>query len=339
MNPCMLGNLRSVLVCLLVSVGYFSGWTQQIKVWQVYADNQHNAFTSLIRHGRHYYCAFRSGEHHVYGKDGVIKVLRSVDGRRWKEHTTLKMAGLDLRDPKLSVTPDGRIMALIGGSRYRDKELLGQKTHVSLSNKRGKKFSNPQPIQLPEDLASSFDWLWRVTWQQERGYGVLYQGGQAQTTLIVTSDGIRYEEITKLALDGRPNEATIRFDQDDRMFIMHRREEGDQLGYWGVSHQPFHKWDWKPMQYRLGGPDFCVIEGKFLAGTRMYQSSGQSVGLLVGDDEGEFEPLYEFPSEGDCSYPSFLVEEDRVLMTYYATKDGSTDIYIAVIPIDFIQNH
>ena len=50
--------------------------------------------------------------------DGKIRVLVSEDGERWTSLCLLAKKDVDLRDAKLSVTPDGRLMVLMGGSYY-----------------------------------------------------------------------------------------------------------------------------------------------------------------------------------------------------------------------------
>jgi len=145
-----------------------------IKVSRIYSDENYNAFTSLIKFKDRFYCAFRSGEKHVYGKDGIIKILTSKDGSAWKEIGVIGLKGFDLRDPKLSITPDGRIMVTMGGSIYKGKELLGGIPHVAFSNTDGAQFSYPRPINLEAGLKGEFDWLWSLTWFQGTGYGGLY---------------------------------------------------------------------------------------------------------------------------------------------------------------------
>ena len=223
-------------------------------------------------------------------------------------------------------------MLLAGGSVYHDKELLSQKTHVCFSDSDGMNFSTLIPIELEDDVESDFDWLWRVTWFGEHAYGVLYQKDQRNTALVRTNDGVHYEHLTRFDFAGRPNEATIRFLSDGTMAIMHRREEDDQMGYWGTSRAPFVNWEWQPMDLRLGGPDFCVLDdGKIVVGTRIYQSSGHYVGILLGNRKGVFREIFKLPSGGDCSYPGFVVEEDRILMSYYASHEGQAKIYLAKI--------
>src|SRR5688572_28517770 len=89
------------------------------KIWDV---GRHNAFTDLIRYQNQWFCTFREGEHHV-GGDGKIRVLVSRDGKKWESAALLEENGIDLRDPKFSITPDERLMLVIGGSVYEGKTL------------------------------------------------------------------------------------------------------------------------------------------------------------------------------------------------------------------------
>jgi hypothetical protein len=58
-----------------------------------------------------WYCTFREAEGHV-GGDGK-RVLESTDGKG-VDRSRLSEDGIDLRDPKMSVTPDDRLMIVAG---------------------------------------------------------------------------------------------------------------------------------------------------------------------------------------------------------------------------------
>src|SRR5437763_12317935 len=92
-----------------------------VKIWDA---GKHNAFTDLIRWRGKWYCTFREADAHV-GGDGQLRLLESADGTTWESAALLGEEGVDLRDPKLSITPDGRLMIVAGGSVYKDKKLVG----------------------------------------------------------------------------------------------------------------------------------------------------------------------------------------------------------------------
>ena len=171
------------MICLLAffCVGYIFPNSGDIDytITKIWDKAPHNAFTDLIKFKGRYYCAFREGTGHIPEKDGSgdgeIRVLVSDDGVAWKSSVLLAKKGFDLRDAKLSVTPDGRLMVLMGGSIYDKAELKGRIPHVSFSDRKGEKFSDPQPVTVDANIRSNTDWLWRVTWYKKTGYGIVYQ--------------------------------------------------------------------------------------------------------------------------------------------------------------------
>ena len=52
---------------------------------------------------------------------GVTRVFSSDDGSAWSSEAVVSEEGVDLRDSKLTITPDGRLMLLMGGSVYDEK--------------------------------------------------------------------------------------------------------------------------------------------------------------------------------------------------------------------------
>ena len=131
-----------------------------VSVTRIWDGGAHNAFTDLIRWRDRWYCTFREGDAHV-GGDGRIRVLVSTDGEQWTSAVLVGEAGIDLRDPKLSITPDDRLMIVAGGSVYEGKRSLGRQPRVMFS-RDGTTWSDPQRV-LEEG-----DWLWRVTWHDGR---------------------------------------------------------------------------------------------------------------------------------------------------------------------------
>ena len=137
-----------------------------ISVKKIWNAGQHNAFTDLIRFNDKWWCTFRESRAHV-GGNGKIRLLVSNDGEDWQSAALLSEDGVDLRDPKLSITPDHRLMFNLGGSVYEEKVLKERQSRVAFS-KDGTNWSAPQRI------LEKGDWLWRVTWNKEKAYGIAY---------------------------------------------------------------------------------------------------------------------------------------------------------------------
>ena len=313
------------------------------KIWDAVP---HSAFTDLIRFNDEFYCTFREGTGHIPGKktgdgdgDGEIRVIKSKDGETWESVALLKKKGYDLRDSKISVTPDGRLMLTIGGSIYIDGRLTDRHPQVSFSDKNGANFSDPQPMLLDPAIRSEKDWVWRVTWHKGIGYGVVYraEGAAWGSALIKTKDGVNYDLVQTFNIDGRPNEATVRFDDKDTMYILLRRESGGFSGVLGESKFPYTDWTWKELGKRLGGPDFIFLpSGKILIGSRAYDN-GVATALYRLDEADKMIEIVRLLSGGDTSYPAFVIHNGTLWMSYYSSHEGKTSIYLAKFPLDEIE--
>ncbi len=326
--------------------------SSDIKVKKIWDSAEHSAFTDLLKFNKSYYCSFREGSGHVPGTNGLIRILKSSDGENWESHALIAKEGIDLRDPKLSITPDGKIMVIMGGSFYSNGELLGCEPQVSFSDKSGTQFSAPEKVTIDPEIVSWGNWIWGVTWYKGTGYAIDYQiksqesRGSTTIYLVKTTDGNNFEKVTKLDLDGAPNEATIRFDEKGTMFVVIRREQENKMGVWAKSEAPYNKWDFKDMNFRLGGPNFVFLDNeKVILGSRAFGSevntslfgSGVYTALFLGTKEGDFEEIVHLPSGGDTSYPGLVLDKDRLLVSYYSSHEGKTSIYIAEIPLQIIS--
>lgn len=336
-------RLRIIMICLLAATSLTAARAQDVSfsVAKIWDNGMHNAFTSIEEFKGEYYITFREGESHIFDKngnaEGKIRILHSKDGVKWEALPAIGKKGYDLRDPKFSITPDGRLMVIIGGSIYRNKELVGSQPHVMFSSD-GRNFSEPQPVNVDSRFRTERDWLWRVTWHNGVGYTVSYgrnEQGQTPLYLYSTTDGINYKHIQSFQIDNFPNEATIRFLKDGRMAILIRREQGDRECFWGVSNAPYTEWEWKKMGTFLGGPDFIVLDDEHIvAGGRTFLTSVPKTSLLTGNKDGVFEQTLVLPSGGDTSYPGFIVVGDKLWVSYYSMHNSkNASIHLAKIPL------
>jgi hypothetical protein len=316
---------------LITGANAFSADPELVSVKKIWDAGKHNAFTDLIRFRNRFYCTFREADAHV-GGDGGLRVLVSEDGASWKS-ALLKEEGIDLRDPKLSITPDGRLMMAAGGSVYRGTTtIMGRQPRVAFS-KDGSNWTKTQ-----RTLAEG-DWLWRVTWNDDVAYGVSYRTEPREKnskasdwliTLYSSKDGVKYAPVTDLEVPGRPNETTLRFLPDDTMIAMVRREAGSKLGWIGSSKPPYTKWSWHETKHRMGGPNFIRLpNGRMWAGSRSYPGGAKTV--LARMSPTSYEPVLTLPSRGDTSYPGLVWHDDLLWMSYYSSHEGKTSIYLAKI--------
>lgn len=310
------------------------------KIWDT---GKHNAFTDLIRFNDQWYCTFREADAHV-GGDGKLRVLSSPDGEKWASAALLTEKGIDLRDPKLSVTADGRLMIVAGGSVYEGTKLLGRQPRVAFS-KDGRDWT-PTKRVLTEG-----EWLWRVTWHDGKCYGVSYDASQRATEkakeaaktgkaepgpaewklkLWVSTDGEKFELVTHLDVPGHPNETTLRFAPGGEMVALVRREGGNTKGWVGTSKAPYKEWAWKELPARIGGPNFVFLkDGATVAAVRLYDTKVRTSLCLLDPAGGKLDEALKLPSGGDTSYAGLVWHDGLLWVSYYSSHEGKSAIYLA----------
>lgn len=337
--------MKTNLVCLLLLIiGSVSA--QDISVKKIWSNGIHNAFPSIIEFKGKYYCSFREGETHIFDSqgnaEGKVRIIASADGEEWESVALLSKPEYDLRDPKLSITPDGKLMVIIGGSIYKNKELKGRIPQVSFSAD-GKTFSAPIPTRIDKKVKSGMDWLWRVCWNDKTGYVVNYElvnKDEAKIALLKTTDGVDYKLVTKIDIPDFPNETTVRVMPDKEMLMMVRQERGDQMGLWGRSYPPYTQWTFTKMDMRLGGPDFIPLADDLLvAGSRSHavEANPQTL-IMTGSRDGNFISKIILPSGKDNSYPGFLVVGDELWVCYYSSHESEfANMYLAKIPLKSLR--
>ncbi len=128
----MLYNYQKLILALFVvlisSGSVFSQKTPEqdkiISVERIWDRAGHNAFTDMVHYNGMFYCVFRESATHKPDQNekfiinGSIRMIASEDGQNWASVTHIYEKDVDLRDPKLSVMPDNRLMLLMGGSIY-----------------------------------------------------------------------------------------------------------------------------------------------------------------------------------------------------------------------------
>ncbi len=319
--------MRLTIGVFLLAQGLWSAQPEIVTLQKIWDQAGHSAFTDLIRFRNQWFCSFREAETHTKG-DGKLRVLVSKDGEKWQSAGLLEEKDIDLRDPKLSVTPDGRLMMVAGGSvRSASGGYATRRPRVAFS-KDGKTWGPVQKIMADED------WLWRVTWHKGKAWGVSYHGGGGLKTarsgaLYTSTDGLQWEKVTDLTTDGT-SETTLRFAGNDEMTAMVRCESGNRHGQIGVSKPPYKEWVWHDMGERLGGPNFIILPDQtMVAGSR--QSKEKATTVLARMARDKYEPVLTLPSGGDTSYPGLVWHENMLWVSYYSTHEGKTSIYLAKV--------
>ncbi len=330
--------LKKLLLLFLLNTLCYGAEIELVQVKKIWDLAPHNAFTDLIIHKDLWYCVFREGSSHVPGSNGTVRIIRSVDGENWKNAAVISENGVDLRDPKVSIMPDGRLMLLIGGAIYGNtdsqqrRKLVSHQTRVSFS-KDGVEWTPPQSISI-----SAMNWLWRVTWNKDVGYGFSYTTGvplnKMALTLWRTTDGINYTKSAspQLPTNCYPNETTIRFLSDDSMVSLIRNENKNGPAFIGLSKPPYDDWRFVSAGKPVQGPNFIILpDGLMAYSGRDFTPSAQTVvGFMTLE---KCVPEVILPSKGDTSYPGMVWHNNYLWVSYYSTHEDKTSIYLAKLKV------
>jgi hypothetical protein len=119
-----------------------------VEVRKIWDAAPHNAFTDLVRFKNEWFCVFREGQAHV-SPDGALRVITSKDGRQWSSAALLTSTNSDLRDAKITVTPEGQLM-LSGAGQTR---IAGVVLRRWPALDRAGENRGPESLALAHDLA------------------------------------------------------------------------------------------------------------------------------------------------------------------------------------------
>lgn len=322
--------------------------TPLLAVERIWDRAEHCAFTDLVVAGERRYVSFREGTRHVFGSPGLIRVLGNADDGEWRSVARITEDDIDLRDPKLELLPDGRLMLNVGASRYVGNELRGHSPRVAFGDAGTGRFGALVPVTLPASIVTGADWLWRVTWHGGMGYGVVYhprsEGGVLH--LVRSADGLVYELHATLELPrGKdlptsPNEASLAFLSDGTMIAVVRCDGAMPGGFVGYAKPPYEQFEWRVIGMQLGGPDLIVLEGdRVIVGSRGVLTAPvngpgrveptRSTVLFRLARDGAVSDLITLPSGGDTGYPGLALDGDELLVTYYSSHRGTAAIHLA----------
>jgi hypothetical protein len=300
---------------------------QPVEVRKIWDAAPHNAFTDLIRFRGRWYCVFREGKAHV-SPDGAVRILTSRDGRDWTSAGQLRHPNADLRDPKLTVTPQNLLMITAAGAWPAPSSLKHQ-TYAWFS-RNGTEWKTPVPIGEPNV------WLWRIGWHKQTAYGVGYDTAANKFVRWYKSNHGRdfAPWVPTLFAEGQPNEAGMVFRRDGSASILLRRDGRPGTGMLGSSRYPFRTWQWKDTRVRIGGPQMIALpDGRLIAAVRLYEPAACTAIVWVDPATGRLTELLRLPSGGDTSYAGLVWHDHRLWISYYSSHEGKTSIYLAKIRV------
>ena len=305
------------------------GWTdppaKPLAVRKLVADGRHNAFTALVRWQDALWLAFRTADSHANGEADIV-VLRSSDGEAWSEALRLNVLPDD-RDPQFLATPGRLLMYLpsLEGSK-----LTSFVTHTS----DGQTWTKPEPVYQPQFI------LWKPFADGEGFLATAHkkvesaEGGKAREVhLIASRDGLAWEKVSTIRAGNWESETTVLRSDGDQLtaFI---RTKYSVAGHIMEAMAPYAEWKERPAGVHLSGHSIHTFEGVTYLFSRTMDDAGANQGTMIYTyEEGSLKPYCQLPAGGDCSYPEAVQTDGEMLVSYYSTHEGDTNIYLARVPL------
>jgi hypothetical protein len=295
-----------------------------LDVRRIWDQSPHNAFTDLVRFRDRWYCTFREGQTHV-SADGALRIITSPDGIKWTSAALLTSPAADLRDPKLSITPTGKLMlnAVAAGADAKHQTM-------AWFSPDGYKWSAPRAIGDPNF------WLWRVSWHRGQAYAVGYKtAGGPGVRLYQSPDGMKFKTLVANFFDrGEPNESSLVFLPDDTAFCLLRRDGNPGSAQLGSARPPYVEWTWKDLGIKLGGPRLIQLpDGRLVAAGRLHEGKVRTGLCWLDSEAGRLTEFLALPSGGDTSYPGLVFHDGLLWVSYYSSHEGRTSIYLAQLKL------
>ncbi|WP_145084022.1 exo-alpha-sialidase [Anatilimnocola aggregata] len=297
----------------------------------------HNAFTDLIRWKDRWYCSFREGIAHA-SYDGKVRILRSEDGKTWESLVQFTEEGHDLRDPKLCVLPDGRLLVGMGDRTQDTKNPLNWRTVTRVSVTADGERWDKRIVGDPQV------WMWRFVTHGDYVYSFGYcqrpkgLGGETFLVFYRSRDGLEWERIVQTeAGGGYVNEAAFAFQPDSRCVVLLRREGGQNR--LGLSRPPYKDWTWQELNDRFNGPALIQFsDGRLLVGGRakpIGAGSAKTALAWLSIDPPNLSPALTLPSQHETGYPGLHLFGKELWTSYYSSESGKCSIYIARLDVTY----
>jgi hypothetical protein len=297
-----------------------------------------NGFTDLHGYAGKLYCVYREGATHI-SPDGKIRVIRyntttfQWEGIKLISYTPPAPYTLgDLRDPKLSTNPDGKLMLTVAATLYEGSVKKGTQS-MAYFTEDGVNWGTPYIIGIINS-----GWRWRTEWFNGIGYNIRYSNGIQLYKSNADGTAFPTQLWSQFAGNADVNETGFCFNtgDNDKMYVLARFDGTTNNSRVGVSSPPYTSITWASAYtgIRIGGPDLFRMEnGAIIAGIRRYSGSSQYPALYAvhTNPTGGMTELVRFVqgNAGDCGYPGIWKFGNQIWVTYYSSHSGKACIYLA----------
>jgi hypothetical protein len=199
----------------------------------------------------------------------------------------------------------------------------------------GKTWSKSEPTLPPKYI------LWKPFAHDGRFYATMHKkdevsGGKGrEVQMIVSSDGLKWDIVSKIRGGNWESETTLWPGPGKKMTAFLRQKYGSPPCQVLEADAPYN--EWKPIATpvnHLSGHCVHTIDGvTYLMSRTVDYKTKKSGTMIYVYVDGKATPYCELPSGGDCAYPEAVRVGDDLLVSWYSSHEGTTNIYLARVPL------
>jgi len=307
-------------------------------------DNRHKAFTDLIYFNDKWFLTYRESDKHIFGENGIVRIISSENADDWKLVKVFKSDGFDLRDPKFSLN-NNNLMLYTHGSKYITQDMsipsefqdfkLDYDSKLGWESLKNVYVNNAGSSEAK--IKGNQTYPWRITWYKNKAYSFGYNFQQNIFSFYQSTDGVNFNNQGFFPpIESYPSEATIRVNDNGVFYALVRREYSSAL--LGTSKDFGLSWKWIntiPIN-QFGGPNFIFYkDGILLSGRENHKLILGYYDLILK----KYKKIMTLESGGDCSYPGMYIKKGFLWISYYSEheqKRGSS-IYLSRINLSKLE--
>ena len=309
----------------------------------IYSTKNFAAFTDIVYYNNQWFVTFRAGTQHLGGLNGQIKIMTSKDRKTWKVAHIIENDSLDLRGPKFILDSANNVLYI---NFFGTKDLPGNSDKYRIYNylvsyTAGTGYSVPELITNDNTQNEMFA-FWRYTYHKGKFFSAAYRipilGGYNNDNLCLFNNSANYWQYSAMGrvdLGKSPNETTIRFDKDENLYYLVRREAATvALGVASPADYSKVKWIDDPIGIRLSSPNFLFYLDKLLICGRDQDKLTFKL-FSYNLNTNKIEKSFTFPSGVETGYGGMSFDPsdaNKLLMSYYVITSSKS--YINLVEVD-----
>lgn len=290
---------------------------------------KHCAFTSLIEKDGVLYLAFREGANHVDkngDNNGIIRVLKSDDGSKWKSISKIKINDSDLRDPQFFISQDGLLNMSFVAAKYKNGHSTSFHTHVSKMEYG--RFRKSYRLHTPYKN----DWLWKLHCFNGKIYGFNYINS---FSLLSSENEVNFDQVKSFSFHGKATESDFISIGDSVIVVVRKDKSNGMIGYGSLADGDVR---WHDLGIQVAAPCLLKVDSDtiLLFATQLLENRQRALRIFKINGIS-LKLVGTIPSNADCGYMGAAVLRNQLYISYYSTIDkGNVAVFVATIPLSEI---